>query len=37
VEAGQIDFQDAAGRELGMPISFCGLGPALDALARGEG
>ncbi|MWV23041.1 invasion protein [Methylobacterium sp. 2A] len=33
-EAGRIGFQDAEGREVAVPVSFRGLGPALDALAR---
>lgn len=33
-EAGRISFKDADGRELGVPVSFRGLGPALDALAK---
>ncbi|UHC20201.1 invasion associated locus B family protein (plasmid) [Methylobacterium currus] len=34
VEAGRLAFKDAAGRDLGIPVSFRGLGQALDALAR---
>ncbi|MFE1599561.1 invasion associated locus B family protein [Methylobacterium sp. ID0610] len=34
VGTGRLAFKDAAGRELGIPVSFRGLGPALDALAR---
>lgn len=33
-ETGRISFKDADGRELGVPVSFRGLGPALDALAK---
>lgn len=33
-EAGRIGFRDAEGREVAVPVSFRGLGPALDALAR---
>lgn len=33
-EAGRIQFRDAAGRELALPLSTRGLDPALDALAK---
>ena len=33
-ENGRLIFKDAAGREIAVPLSFQGLGPALDALAR---
>ncbi|WP_332696434.1 invasion associated locus B family protein [Bosea sp. (in: a-proteobacteria)] len=33
-QAGRIVFKDAAARELAIPLSFRGLGQALDALAR---
>lgn len=33
-EAGRIGDGDAEGREIAVPVSFLGLGPALDALAR---
>jgi len=33
-EAGRIQFKDAAGRDLALPLSTRGLDPALDALAK---
>lgn len=33
-ERGRLTFKDAAGREIAIPLSFQGLGPALDALAK---
>ncbi|GJE70803.1 invasion associated locus B family protein [Methylorubrum podarium] len=33
-EPGRILFKDAAGREIALPLSMRGLGPALDALAK---
>lgn len=33
-EAGRIQFRDAAGRDLALPLSTRGLDPALDALAK---
>jgi len=33
-EAGRIQFKDAAGRDLALPLSIRGLDPALDALAK---
>ncbi|WP_407527947.1 invasion associated locus B family protein [Methylobacterium oryzisoli] len=33
-EPGRIRFKDAAGREIALPLSMRGLGPALDALAK---
>lgn len=33
-ESGRLVFKDASGREIAIPLSFQGLGPALDALAK---
>ncbi|MGU3493272.1 invasion associated locus B family protein [Xanthobacteraceae bacterium A53D] len=33
-EQGRLTFKDAAGRDVALPLSFKGLGPALDALAK---
>lgn len=33
-DAGQITFKDATGRSVTVPLSFKGLAPALDALAK---
>lgn len=33
-EQGRITFRDGLGRDIGVPISFRGLSPALDALVK---